>query len=75
MPLCLPWLLSSPAQSRRPDARRPDDHEHAPIQHIIMIMQENRSFDNYFGTFPGANGIPQRRNRAGADCSRAGLRQ
>ena len=22
-------------------------------------MQENRSFDNYFGTFPGANGFPQ----------------
>jgi phospholipase C len=30
-----------------------------PIQHVIMIMQENRAFDNYFGTFPGANGIPQ----------------
>ena len=22
-------------------------------------MQENRSFDNYFGTYPGANGIPR----------------
>jgi phospholipase C len=30
-----------------------------PIQHIVIIMQENRSFDTYFGTFPGANGIPQ----------------
>jgi phospholipase C len=28
-----------------------------PIQHVIIIMQENRSFDNYFGTFPGANGV------------------
>jgi phospholipase C len=28
------------------------------IQHIIIIMQENRSFDEYFGTYPGANGIP-----------------
>jgi phospholipase C len=28
------------------------------IKHIIIIMQENRSFDNYFGTFPGADGIP-----------------
>ena len=28
------------------------------IQHIIVIMQENRSFDNYFGTYPGADGIP-----------------
>ena len=28
-----------------------------PIEHIIIIVQENHSFDNYFGTFPGANGI------------------
>lgn len=30
----------------------------SPIKHVVVIMQENRSFDNYFGTFPGANGIP-----------------
>ena len=30
-----------------------------PITHIIMIMQENRSFDHYFGTYPGANGFPK----------------
>ena len=28
------------------------------IQHFIYIIQENRTFDNYFGTYPGANGIP-----------------
>jgi phospholipase C len=28
------------------------------IQHVVVIMQENRSFDHYFGTFPGADGIP-----------------
>ena len=28
------------------------------IQHLIFIVQENRSFDHYFGTFPGADGIP-----------------
>ena len=28
------------------------------IQHVVIIMQENRSFDSYFGTFPGADGIP-----------------
>src|SRR5579885_2206521 len=28
------------------------------IKHIVIIMQENRSFDNYFGTYPGAAGIP-----------------
>ena len=29
-----------------------------PIQHLIVEMQENHSFDNYFGTYPGADGIP-----------------
>jgi phospholipase C len=28
------------------------------INHIIWIIQENHSFDNYFGTFPGADGFP-----------------
>src|SRR5689334_4444642 len=27
------------------------------IEHVIVIMQENRSFDHYFGTFPGADGL------------------
>jgi phospholipase C len=30
-----------------------------PIEHFIFIIQENHSFDNYFGTYPGANGIPR----------------
>ncbi len=30
------------------------------IKHVIVIMQENRSFDSYFGTFPGADGLPQK---------------
>ncbi len=28
------------------------------IKHVIVVMQENRSFDSYFGTYPGADGIP-----------------
>ena len=28
------------------------------IRHIVVIMQENRSFDTYFGTYPGADGLP-----------------
>jgi phospholipase C len=28
------------------------------LQHLIFIVQENRSFDQYFGTYPGADGIP-----------------
>jgi phospholipase C len=30
------------------------------IKHVVVIMQENRSFDSYFGTFPQARGIPMR---------------
>jgi phospholipase C len=28
------------------------------IAHVVVVMQENRSFDSYFGTYPGADGIP-----------------
>ena len=27
------------------------------IQHFVFMVKENRTFDNYFGTFPGANGV------------------
>ncbi len=33
------------------------------LQHLIFIVQENRSFDHYFGTYPGANGIPMRNGK------------
>lgn len=36
-------------------AQNSDIHK---IKHIVVIMQENRSFDSYFGTYPGADGIP-----------------
>jgi phospholipase C len=28
------------------------------IEHVVIVMQENRSFDEYFGTFPGVDGLP-----------------
>jgi phospholipase C len=27
-----------------------------PIKHVVFLIKENRTFDNMFGTFPGANG-------------------
>src|SRR5262245_8794771 len=36
------------------------------IKHVIIVMQENRSFDHYFGTYPGAAGIPMRHGRPAA---------
>jgi len=47
-------LVSSCRESPSSTAR-----ELALIKHIVIIMQENRSFDHYFGTFPGAEGFPR----------------
>ncbi|EME61680.1 alkaline phosphatase family protein [Amycolatopsis decaplanina] len=48
-----------------------------PIKHFVTLMQSNHSFDNYFGTYPGADGIPAgtcmrlRKDKPGtADCVR-----
>ena len=29
-----------------------------PIEHFVYLMQEGHTFDEYFGTYPGADGIP-----------------
>jgi acid phosphatase len=36
----------------------------AKIGHIVVIFQENRSFDNFFGRFPGANGLANAGDKA-----------
>src|SRR5262249_29699184 len=56
-------LGASLAAQQSPAATSPGPGGAAPqgihkIQHVIMIMQENRSFDSYFGAYPGAAGIP-----------------
>src|ERR1700681_3082253 len=37
----------------------------AKIEHIVFIIKENRSFDTYFGTFPGADGAMTGRTSKG----------
>src|SRR6266581_1967982 len=50
------WVGAGPAPSgRRSDRVEAGIHK---IRHVVVIMQENRSFDAYFGTYPGADGIP-----------------
>jgi len=40
------------------DAPMPDGSpSKLPIKHVVVIVKENHTFDNYFGTFPGADGI------------------
>jgi phospholipase C len=29
----------------------------ADVEHVVILMQENRSFDHYFGTLPGVRGL------------------
>lgn len=38
------------------------------IEHVIIILQENRSFDHYFGTFPGADGFPMKNGKPAGPC-------
>jgi phospholipase C len=50
-----------PSVAEPPRVIAPTSTDHSGIHkiaHVVMIMQENRSFDNYFGTYPGADGIP-----------------
>lgn len=30
-----------------------------PIKHVVVIVKENHTFDNYFGAFPNADGSTQ----------------
>jgi phospholipase C len=30
-----------------------------PIEHVVFIVKENRTFNNYFATYPGAEGAPR----------------
>jgi phospholipase C len=43
-----------------PGKRLPDGTPAAvhKIRHVVIVIQENRSFDSYFGTYPGADGLP-----------------
>jgi phospholipase C len=51
---------------------RPANGDLHKISHIVFIMQENRSFDNYFGAYPGADGISFDQNGIATACLPAG---
>jgi phospholipase C len=60
--LTLSACSASPAQSERVTGGPTGHYIVAAgihkIKHVVIIEQENRSFDSYFGTYPGADGIP-----------------
>jgi phospholipase C len=53
VPLCLGLPAANASASAETTPTR------TPIKHFITLMQENHTFDNYFGTYPGADGIPK----------------
>jgi phospholipase C len=57
-------LRNPPAPAAAPDRSRPIDPEAGifNLDHLVFIVLENRSFDHYFGTFPGADGLPMDKN-------------
>src|SRR2546423_1032650 len=66
-------LLGAVAASAAGAARKEAPPGIHLIDHVVVIMQENRSFDSYFGTYPGADGIPKDvcvPDPAGAECVR-----
>jgi phospholipase C len=48
-------VSARPVQGQSPA----DPEPNTPIRHVIVLMQENHTFDNYFGTYPGADGFPE----------------
>lgn len=49
--VCLTAAGASQAAPARHQAR-------TPIKHFITILQENHTYDNYFGTYPRGDGLP-----------------
>src|SRR5690348_12213475 len=67
-----PPLLAQQAPAQQPAQQTPARPARAPqappaqgldrISHILVIYMENRSFDNVFGEYPGAEGIARARD-------------
>src|SRR5262245_487133 len=71
--LSVSLLLASvmPVGAERPDEDRDPSPPHpgqlSRVKHIIVVMQENHSFDHYFGVLAYAVGSPYRRGPCDAD--------
>ena len=54
------WPVGEPqAVYAQEPASEPRPENATPIKHLIVLMQENHSYDNYFGTYPRGDGIPE----------------
>jgi len=55
-PFCLFGFVAFAGAQEQPQQTQPTTSCCSQIQHIVFIVKENRSFDEMFGQFPGANG-------------------
>src|ERR1044072_5986339 len=71
---CAPATTTTTPPPSPPSSQSPGSsiatqaHGLKTLKHLIFIVQENRSFDHYFGTYPGADGIPTKANGSFAVC-------
>ena len=63
-----PSASQSQKEDASPNTTATLDTARNKIKHVVVIMQENRSFDHYFGTYPGADGIPMQEDGAPSVC-------
>jgi phospholipase C len=53
------FITEAPVKTFRAAATSYTGQPTTPIQHVVIILKENRSYDEYFGQFPNANGATQ----------------
>ena len=59
------WLAAACSDTvRRAAAVCPAGSDLEAVEHVVFVMQENRSFDHYFGTYPGVRGFGDRQGDA-----------
>jgi phospholipase C len=69
---CSSGATSSPLGAR---GVLPNSSSASPIKHVVLIIQENRTFNNLFATFPGATGATVGQERSGRGSKSINLRE
>jgi phospholipase C len=55
--LALSGRAGAASNVRRAAATPPAGSDLGAVEHVVFLMQENRSFDHYFGVYPGVRGF------------------
>jgi phospholipase C len=56
-----PFARAANALAERAAATDPAGSGLDAVEHVVVVMQENRSFDHYFGAYPGVTGFDDHR--------------